>query len=788
MLHTTARYCFRHFKLVIVLWVIALVGISFAAKAAGPDWLEQGTLKGTESTQALELLRKELPKVADEASSTKGLIVFKSNDAIKNHQADIDKYLATLTTDGKKTKITTVVSPFSAPGQISENGNGQIAFATVTFDRKASIQNLGDPTVAKAKELRKSIEVEYSGFAFQKVEFPPSELIGIGAALVILLFAFGSLVAAGLPIFTALFGIGVGGALVTLWSNIIGVPNFTSNVAAMISIGVGIDYALFIVTRYREALKRSGDYEASVLEAMTTAGAAVLFAGITVVISLLGMVVININFIRGLAIGTSTSVLVMVIGALTLLPALLGSPIGRHLDKWSLPHRKTVPDKPAFWVRWSEFIQRRAWFAAIMGVLILVILAIPAISMRVGVSDDGNAPSKQTVRKSYDLLAEGFGPGFNGPFVTVVDARKANTNFDMLALVRGLENTKGIVAVIPSSAMLEQQSQQAAIPASNSAYSATETTTEPTAATTSETTSTVAPATVETSTTPEPMLTSATNTSTNTKVIPIQIFPATSPQDAKTNELVHELRNNVIPELTKNTGAKVLLSGITPANVDFADTMSDKVPYFMGAVLLLSFLLLMCVFRSLLVPLKAVIMNMLSIGAAFGVLVAIFEWGWGAQLFGISSTGPIEPWAPMMLFAIVFGLSMDYEVFLLSKIKEEYDETKDNTGAVTHGLAATARVITAAALIMVCVFGSFVIADNRIFKLMGLGLSIAVLLDATVVRMLLVPATMELLGDKNWYLPKWLDKIIPQIHVEAVKPNGQQETLVDAMGEGVSDN
>lgn len=761
MLYSISRYCFRHFKLVIALWVVALIGISFAAQAAGPHWLEQGTLKGTDSTRAIELLKKELPEQAAAASASTGRVVFQSKDDITNHKADIDLYLAKLVADKKDTRITDTESPFDVahPGQISKSG--KIAFATVVFDKDAKIDGLGAEAVTRAKELRKTIDVEFSGYAFQVVEFPPSEIIGIAAAFIILLIAFGSLVAAGLPIFTALFGIGIGGALVTLWGHLIGVPNFTSNVAAMISIGVGIDYALFIVTRYREALKKGHEREPAAMEAMTTAGAAVLFAGITVVISLLGMIVINIDFIRGLAIGTSTSVLIMVIGALTLLPALLGSPIGRNLDKFSLPHRKTVPDKPAIWVRWSEFIQRRAWFAASMGVIALLMLAIPVMSLRVGVSDDGNANQKQSVRRSYDILATGFGPGFNGPFFTVVDERKANGSFDLANLVKGLEDTPGIAKVIPSSEMLAPQP---AITTDGNLTPEQQKLVDQ----------------LKEATKPKPV-----NTGT---VVPIQVFPTTAPQDQQTSELVHSLRRKTIPDLIKGTGARVYLSGITPGNVDFADVMSEKVPYFIGAVLLLSFLLLMSVFRSVLVALKAVIMNMLSIGAAYGVLVAIFEWGWGAQLFGIDKAGPIEPWAPMMLFAIVFGLSMDYEVFLLSKIKEEYDDTKDNAAAVTHGLAATARVISAAALIMIFVFGSFVLADNRIFKLMGLGLSIAVFLDATIVRMLLVPATMELLGDKNWWIPKWLDKLIPQIHVERVRAGDADKILVGAVTTGVSDN
>lgn len=725
MLHSIARFCFRQYRIVISLWIAALVIFSIAAGAVGPDWLDQGQLPGAESTKAQQLLEKELPDVANQVGGITGTVVFKSEGSIYKHQAEIEKYLDKLVQDKKVTKITEVISPFdpNVTGQISKDKN--IAYATVVFVKDTKIaQGMGDPTVERAAGLQRDMQVEFGGYPFMEVEFPLSELIGIIAAIIILLVAFGSLVAAGMPILTALIGVGIGSGLITLVSHIVGIPDFTTNIAAMIGIGVGIDYALFIITRYREAVKRGSEREAAAMEAMTTAGGAVLFAGITVVISLLGMLIINLNFVSGIAIGTSMTVLVMLIAALTLVPALLGSTIGRHIDKWSLPHRKEVPDKPAVWVRWSEFIQRRAWYAAIAGATILIILAIPFLSLRVGVSDDGNAPDNTTTRKAYDLLAEGFGPGFNGPLFAITDLRESNDPKVLLNIVEKLEGTEGVEKVVPTSEQIMFQS------AASQAKGSSE---------------------------------------NKTAVIPIQVFPTTSPQSEETSHLVHELRNKRIPEALGDSGAKVYIGGLTPANVDFANVMAERMPYFIAGVLLLSFILLMCVFRSILVPIKAVIMNLLSIGAAYGVLVAIFQWGWMRSVFGIGAPGPIEPWAPMLLFAIVFGLSMDYEVFLLSKIKEEYDETKDNAAAVTHGLASTARVITAAALIMICVFLSFVLSPDRIFKLMGLGLAVAVFLDATIVRMLLVPATMELLGDKNWWFPKWLDRIVPQIHVEGVK-------------------
>ncbi len=730
MLHSIARFCFRKYRLVISVWIVALIALSAASSSIGPDWLDQGSLPGTESAKAQALLEKEVPEAASQVGGVTGTVVFKSEGDIHNYQGEIEKFLTSIRDDSNKTQVTNVISPFndSSTGQISSDNT--IAYATIVFNDDVEMQpGMGDPVVERASNLKKVIQVEFGGYPFMEVEFPLSELIGIVAAIIILLVAFGSIVAAGMPILTALVGVGIGTALITLASRIVGIPDFTTNIAAMIGIGVGIDYALFIVTRYREAMKRGVEREAAVIEAMTTAGGAVLFAGITVVISLLGMLIINLDFVSGIAIGTSLAVLIMLIAALTFVPALLASTFGRHIDKWSI-HRKKKddqPEKPPVWVKWSEFIQRRAWPAAIGGVVILVVLSIPVFSLRVGVSDSGNDPDKTTTRKAYDILAQGFGPGFNGPLFAVTDLRESSDPQALMTIVEKIENTDGVAVVVPSSAQLQKQSAQS--DSGDSAESSTQT----------------------------------------SEVIPIQVFPTTSPQSEETSNLVNELRNEQIPAAVGDSGARVYIGGLTPANVDFATVMSERILYFIAGVLVLSFLLLMCVFRSILVPVKAVIMNLLSIGASYGVLVAIFQWGWARELFGIGAPGPIEPWAPMMLFAIVFGLSMDYEVFLLSKIKEEYDDTKDNAAAVTHGLASTARVISAAALIMICVFLSFALAPDRIFKLMGLGLAVAVFLDATIVRMLLVPATMELLGDKNWWFPKWLDKIIPQIHVERVQ-------------------
>ncbi len=430
-----------------------------------------------------------------------------------------------------------------------------------------------------------------------------------------------------------------------------------------------------------------------------------MFAGGTVVISLLGLFLIGLSFIRGLSIGAALAVLLVMAAAVTLLPAVLGF-VGRTIDKFALPTAKhPKPPEQTFWAKWSRMIQSRPWPVAIGGLVILLVLGIPALHLRLGIADAGNDPTKLTTRRSYDLLSEGFGPGFNGPLLVASELHSPSDIGAMSRLAATIRSTPDVAQVTP----------------------------------------------------PIP--------SPNGKAAFMQVVPTGSPQDASTTSLVHRLRDSVIRDAVRGTTLAPHVGGQTAVGVDLADTMGQRLPYMFLAILLLSFVLLMLVFRSLLVPLKAVIMNLLSIGASYGVIVAIFQNGWLKNLVGIGKEGPIEAWVPMMLFAIVFGLSMDYEVFLLSRIKEEYDRDHDNATAVSHGLAKTARLITAAAAIMICVFGSFVLSDLRVLKLIGFGLAFAVFIDATVVRLLLVPATMELLGDRNWWFPKALEWL-PRIHVE----------------------
>ena len=705
MLPKLAAWCYRRRRWVVLAWIVVLVGVNVLAKTEGGDLLKSLSLPGTESQRTFDVLKADFARGGDT-----GYLVFRS-DAPGGIQAPAvrDEIQNKLVPSLRNEKhIVSIVTPYDQAGARFVSKDGKIAYAEIQFDVQAN-----DVPVDLAKHMRgvvkqantSSLQVELGGSMFTDQTQPASEAIGVLAAVVILLVAFGSVLAMGLPIMTALFGIGIGLAIVTLLARFTDVPSFAPQVTAMIGIGVGIDYALFISTRYREALHEGRDPEQAVVHAIDTSGRAVLFAGGTVVISLLGLFVIGLAFIRGLSIGAALAVLLVMAAAVTLLPAVLGF-VGHTIDKWSLPAAKHPKDvERTVWARWSRVIQRRPWPVAIGGLAILLVLAVPALGLRLGVADAGNDPTKFTTRRAYDLLSQGFGPGFNGPLIVVSELHSPGDIGAMGRLASAIDKVPDVRQVSP---VVPSPNGQAAL---------------------------------------------------------MQVVPTGSPQDESTTRLVHLLRDSVIPQSTTGSTLNVHVGGQTAVGVDLADTMGSRLPYMFLAILLLSFVLLMLVFRSLLVPLKAVIMNLLSIGASYGVIVAIFQNGWIKSALGIGKEGPIEAWVPMMLFAIVFGLSMDYEVFLLSRIKEEYDRDHDNATAVSHGLAKTARLITAAAAIMICVFGSFVLSDMRVLKLIGFGLAFAVFIDATVVRLVLVPATMELLGDRNWWFPKMLEWL-PRIHVE----------------------
>jgi RND superfamily putative drug exporter len=741
------------------MWFAVLVAVFATAGSIGAGFSDEMAIPSSESADGFDILEERFGRDAGGIQS--GSIVFAAEQGVNDPavKAAVEPYLADVARlDG----VTSVISPYGPMGarQVSQIGDraGKLAYATVNvspdLDQTESA-SLGKKLREKAPTISGG-RVEVGGSVFAEFEPPNSELIGLAFAVVVLILAFGSVLAMGLPIGVAIAGVGTGAGLITLLSHVTTVPEFATTIGAMIGLGVGIDYALFIVTRFREGLHKGMSPEDATAVAMDTAGRAVLFAGLTVVISLLGMLLIGLSFVSGLGIAAATTVLVTMVASTTLLPALLGFAQERvEITRWRGiiaaglvavallgaglkiqpllvglplavvvliaglfigPLKKQVPQRPPKPVRettaykWSRIIQSRPWTAAIGGTVVLLVLAAPVLSLRLGFSDDGNFPAETDTKQAYDLIAEGFGPGYNGPFLIVTEVAGAEDLQALVSLSQTLATTPGVA--------------QASPPIPNDMAN-------PTAATAAL----------------------------------IQVVPTTAPQEAATDDLVERLRDEVVPAAVAGTSLEPKVTGFVPIALDFSSYLGGRMVAFFAVVLTLSFLLLMTVFRSLLVPLKAVIMNMLSLAAAYGITVAIFQWGWGGSLLGISGA-PIEPFIPMMMFAIVFGLSMDYEVFLLSRIKEEYDLTGDARTSVADGLAATARVITAAAAIMVVVFGSFLFEENRIVKLFGLGLAVAVLLDASLIRMLLVPATMELLGEKNWWLPSGLNRILPKISVE----------------------
>jgi putative drug exporter of the RND superfamily len=689
-----ARFSYRRRKLVVLAWILFLFAAGFAGSALKGEWeTSGGGLAGTDSQQAFDLLKSEFPAQSGEDSA------FVFGDITKD-PAVVSAFLA----EAAKVEGVGFVQqqPEIAP-------NGRIATASFTLLAQPGEDATTKAAVEKLKELAEPLSdsvggVAFTNWRFDEMEMPASEAFGILAAIVVLLVAFGSLLAMGLPIITGLLGIVIASSLIAVLARFMSTPDFTVQVASMIGLGVGIDYALFIVSRYRDALARLRPPEDAVVEAITTSGRAVLFAGCTVMISVLGMLLMGLSFLYGLAVGTSIAVALAVAAALTLLPALLGF-IGFNINKFSIHRKNKVRTRISLWTRWADFVQRRPIPVAVIGFVVLAAASIPVFGLRLGMADAGNNPEGSTTKTAYDLTAEGFGPGANGRMLIVADISQGSAA-GLPGVVDTLRKVPGVVMVTDF------------MPAPDGGTAAIAT-----------------------------------------------LIASTGPQDEATESLVHHLRNDVVPAAEAGTGLQVHIGGTTALGMDFAAKISDRLPIFIGAVLLLSFLLLLMVFRSVVVPLKAVVMNLLSIGAAYGVMVAVFQWGWLGSIVGVSGA-PIEAWAPMMLFAIVFGLSMDYEVFLLSAVKEEWDATGDNAHAVSTGLAVTARLITAAALIMVLVFGSFVLMDMRAMKLMGLGLAVAVAVDATIVRIVLVPATMELLGKANWWLPRWLDRILPHLAVE----------------------
>jgi putative drug exporter of the RND superfamily len=683
---------------------VALLIILWAAAGTVGGQFSQGTsLPGTESQAATE--RFEAAGFETHGRQA-GTVVIHADGGVEADavQEPARSFLSAIATD---VDGVTVHDPYAdADGRlISPDGSTAIARLDFTQDDR-------DAALAAAEEiagLRDEValpadaDIELGGDLFAEEPDFSSTGLGLIAAAVILFVAFGSLLAMGLPIATALLGIACGMAVVQLASRWIDIPPFAPAAVAMIGLGAGINYALFIVTRYREELAGGLSPGDATSRALGTAGKSAFFAGATVVTSLLGLLVVGIDEVRSLALAIIAGVAFVMLASVTVLPALLGF-VRDRIDRFGLPHRRRlgadeVERSP--WFRWSRLLQRRPLPVAVAVAALLLIVALPVTDLRLGIADASTRSADDTTHRAHELIADGFGEGFNGPVLLAVSLPEDGGSAALEHLASRLADRDDVAAVLPA----------------------------------------------------------VVNDDEDTAFV--QVIPTTAPQDERTAALVHDLRDTALASALGGTGADALVGGVVAAGIDFADINARVLPWFIAVVLLLSFVLLAVVFRSVLVPLKAIVVNLLTVGAAYGVVVAVFQWGWLGGVFGQGQPGPIEPWVPMMLFAITFGLSIDYEVFLLSRVREYFDDTGDNATAVSYGLARSARLIFAAAAIMVCVFGAFALLANREMQMLGLGLAVAIAVDATLVRLVLVPTTLELLGDRNWWWPARLQRARP---------------------------
>ncbi|CCK24839.1 MMPL domain-containing protein [Streptomyces davaonensis JCM 4913] len=692
-----AGWAQRHRWAALLIWVAVLVAVTLGSQAAGSAYKNDFSLPGTDSQAATDLFTKHGSAQAGDSVD----IVLKDSQGIDAAKTVVEKMLAEV---ARLPGVAEVRSPYADAAAVSEDGT--IAYATVTLDAKAEAMPKEDVTAiidtAKSAEAD-GLQVEVGGEAVRGAEekgSPTAELAGIGAALVILGLLFGSLVAAAVPLLTALFAVGSALGLIVLSSHVFTIADFTPPITMLVGLGVGVDYALLIFYRYRHELTQGADPAAAGRKALDAAGRTVFFAGCTVIIALLGLVALGLGSLQGVALALALTVLTTMAASLVLLPALLAL-FGRRIQRHVLKHAARTAAKGRTegrrWRALAAAVQRRPLPSLLVAVLALLALSAPALGMRLGFADAGNDPRTTTSRQAYDLLAEGFGPGFNGPLVVVTQGDEAAGRAVQLELAK----TEGVAAASP------------AMPSEDGALST------------------------------------------------VIVYPKTAPQDEGTTDLLHRLREDVAPKAKHDTGAEILVGGATAASQDFADTVSSRLPLFVAVVVGLSSLLLMLVFRSILIPVKAALLNLLSITAALGAMTLLFQHG----LFGVQP-GPVEAFLPVLIFAIVFGLSMDYEVFLVSRIHEEWERTKDHSVAVREGLASTGKVITAAGAIMIVVFGAFMLSADRMLQQFGLGLAVAILMDALVIRCLIVPALMQLMGKWAWWLPAALARRLPKVALE----------------------
>ena len=711
-----ARWCFRNKFIVIGLWVVALVAITVSTNKFGTKYADSFALPQSGSTKALNLLSK----VSSSESGEIDTVVWRVQSGTVYDTINKTKINKLISEISSTPQVASVTSPYSIIGARQISVNGKIAYAKVNWDgvfTKIKKQNVlkvvSDVKSASSSNIQSAIggqAIEQS----QQASTSNSEAIGIVAAAIILLIAFGSVYAMTVPIITALMALGVGIGSIGLASHFLSISTFSPIIGALIGLGVGIDYALFIVTRHRSGLIAGLDPEEAAVKAINTAGRAVLFAGSTVCVALLGLLTVGISFLNGVGIAAAIVVAVTVIAAETLMPALLGvykmkviTKKARNKIKQNGPVQESEAN--GIWAKNARFVQNHSVIVAVIAILVMLSLAIPFLSLRLGSSDASNDAKGTTTRIAYENLSKGFGPGFNGPLELVASVNNQSDRIAFTNLAIKIKQLPGVVEVI-------------SVPI---------------------------------------------NPANNIGII--EVVPSTSPESVQTSNLIKELNNYIVPQAVQGTNLKVYIGGVTAIFNDFASVIGSKLPLFLGVIILLSFLILMVAFRSLLIPLTAAFMNVIAVAAAFGIVVAVFQWGWLSSILHTGGAGPVESFLPVIMVAILFGLSMDYQVFLVSRMHEEWVHTKDNDKAVMLGQAETGRVITAAATIMIFVFMSFIFEGQRVIAEFGVGLSVAVLLDAFVLRNFLVPALMHKFGKANWWLPGWLDKILPHLAVEPME-------------------
>ncbi|MBP5873324.1 MMPL family transporter [Streptomyces scabiei] len=704
-----ARWCHRHRLAVVLVWVGLLLVLGAGVGAAGSAFGNSPISQDTDSARATALLQK----ASDSAAGKSGRVVWQLNGGKVTEPAAERTMTSALKDIADAPGVAAVTSPYTSAGKGQISEDGRTAYATVAFD-----EDVPDARIDHVKDLATeagtdSLHIALNGQAFTVNPEPNAvaDAMGIILAFIVLLFVFRAVWVAALPIITAVVGVGTSAVTVILLSHVITLSDTTLTLGSLIGLGVGIDYALFIVNRHRGNLMSGMSVADSVAKSLNTSGRAVVFAGLTVVVALLGMLTLNVGIINGMAIGAAVTVVLTVLAALTLLPAMLGLIGPRVLSRRERGTaagrtRTRSAGRAGVWGRWAERVQARPRALGLVALAVLTALAFPALSLRLGASDDGNLPTASTNRQAYDMIADGFGPGFNGPLVLAVQAPAPTDKAAAARLVTALGEADG-VAGVAAAPMKDGQS-----------------------------------------------------------VGVVSVVPTTSPQSAATSDLIHHLRDDVIPRAERGTSMTVYVGGVTASNDDFASVLMGKLPLFVLVIAALGFLLLAVAFRSLLVPAVGALLNILSIGVAFGAIVVVFQYGYGAGLLGLGSAGPIESFVPILVVGIMFGLSMDYQVFLVSRMREEWAHTGDSARAVRVGQAETGKVIAVAATIMVCVFGSFVFGGMRVISEFGVSLAVAVAADALLIRMIVVPALMHLCGKANWWLPRRLDRALPNISVE----------------------